>query len=220
MTVAEQYYEFHLLLNKNAAYKNVNVSPANYVFLFNRETKKWLNSFLKRNRGTSEIHDIQDLLISDEKLVKDQTLSQYDTFRLPEKFFEYADSTVNVSKDKCIKQIVAYLTKPFDVKSKFATSDFEPSYDFEETICNISDKKLLIYKKDFKIKEAFLSYYKIPDTIDIEGYVTVNNTPSSNQDSSLPDRLLTQVNERVVLETMRQFENQTGFQLSKERIIN
>ena len=218
MTSQELYYEFHLLFNKNASYQNIDVSKGNFVHLYNRELLRWLSDYILRNNSTQKIHDVQGLLTVNEKLELSNRNDRYDSFELPEQFFEFVDCISEVEKGGCKIKIINYIEKPKDALINLDT--FAPSFNFEEGLCNISKEKVLVYVGDFKINATYLSYYQKPTKIDLAGYEKIDGSLSSNIDSDLDERFQGEVLDRVVLEVMRQFENGNGHKLSQDRIIN
>lgn len=211
------YYDFHLLLNKNVSYQNINISIGNFVRLYNRELTRWLEDYFTKNNSNIRIHDLQSLLKTNQEL---ELLNRQDdvcTFKLPDEFYRFVDCVSSVERKGCKNSITNYLHKPSDVKT--ILDNYPPSFDFEEGLCNISEEKVVVYIGDFKINNTYLSYYLKPTEIDIEGYQKLDGTYSTTINSSLDDQLQQEVLDRVVLEVMRQFENGNGFKLSQDRIL-
>jgi hypothetical protein len=71
-----------------------------------------------------------------------------------------------------------------------------------------------------KINDAFLSYYKYPKKIDIAGYISIDNQTSTNISPELDDRFTNKVIAMTVEDFQRNNQDQLGFQLSKDRVIN
>lgn len=215
MTSEELYYQFNLLINKNASLENVNVPKANFVILYNREALYWLNNFIDVNSSTENIHDIQGLLKVDEKLNLIETTPEYYEYFLPERYFNFVDSKSHVSKNNCLGVVYNYLQKPKEI---LVNLDYQrPSFKFEESICNITENKLRVYVQDYKINSTYLSYYLIPEKIDLEGYININTGEfSKNVDSSLADLYQLQILDRVKTEVFREFENINAFNLTQK----
>lgn len=215
MSSQELYYQFSLILNKNYSQKNISYDKGNFVKIFNRELLLWLDEYIDKNNSNSNIKNIQGLITVDEKLNLETKGDRYNTYSLPSKFFDFINSYATCTKGKCTLDIPAFTEKPKLIQESLV--NVIPSFDFEETLCNIAGEKVLIYLGDFEIKDAYLSYYHTPQKIDIEGYRNIDGTYSKNIDSNLDELLQHQVINRTVIEVMRQFENGGGFNLSSTR---
>lgn len=215
MSSQELYYQFSIILNKNYSQKNINYDKGNFVKIFNRELLLWLDDYIDKNSSNSNIRNIQGLITVNEKLKLISKGDRYNTYSLPDKFFDFIDSYSVCKKDKCVINISNFIEKPKLIQE--ALVNVVPSFDFEETLCNIAGEKLLIYLGDFEINDAYLSYYHIPQKIDLAGYRNIDGTYSKDVDSDLEEICQYQIINRTVTEVMRQFENGNGFNLSSTR---
>ncbi len=216
MTSEQLYYNFNLLLNKNSSLKNVAETRPNFVLTYNRESLYWLNDFVKNRSSTQEIHDINGLLKADEKLNLNYTGENYYEYDLPYNYFHFADSKSDSTKGKCSSIVYNYLQKPKELHT--VLDNEQPSFEFEESVCNITEKKLRVYINDYKINNTYLSYYLKPEKIDLEGYIDLDTgLPSKTIDSSLDDLYQFQILDRVVLEVFRRFENTNAINISQNR---
>lgn len=217
MTSEELYYTFHLLLNKNASLKNVNITRANFVILYNREAILWLDNFIRTNSSTGRIHDLEQLLSVNKELEVINKNSNYYEYFLPENYFHFVSSVSTASKGSCTTNVRNYLIKPKEDNTSLENE--LPSFEFEESVCNIADKKLLVYIGDYQINSTYLSYYIYPEKIDLEGYTDINTGKYSRTvDTDLDEHYQHQILNRVVLEVMRQFENSNGINISQTRL--
>jgi hypothetical protein len=218
MTSKELYYQFHLLLNENANFKNVKISEGNFVLLFNRCAERWLNISIDLWMKDEDILNLQEFIKNDEKLdfyetVEKDSVIQY-KYKIPADYFTWVDSHSLVHKD-CSLYLTNYFVKPRDVR--IYLSDGFPSLEYEEGLCNISNNFLIVYAKDFTVSTTYLSYFKNPPKIDIEGYENLKGEKSKNIDSAISDVYLNQMLDMCVTEVQREFKDQLGFQVSKER---
>lgn len=218
MTSKELYYQFHLLLNENANFKDVKISEGNFVLLFNRCSERWLNIAIDSWMKDEDALNLQEFINNDEKLDFYETLEkdsvvQY-KYKIPTDYFTWIDSHSLVQKD-CSLYLTNYFVKPRDVRGYIA--DGYPSLDYEEGLCNISNNFLIVYAKDFTISTTYLSYFKNPPKIDIEGYENLKGEKSKNIDSPISDIYLNQMLDMCITEVQREFKNQIGIQVSKDR---
>lgn len=215
MSSEELYYNFQLVLNKNASQKNVQIPRGNFVAHYNRESNRWLEDYIKKNNSVDRINNVQGLITVNAPLslaIKKEETYYYD---LPNEYFEFINSRSSVLKGKCNKYVINYLTHP---KETLVSLDNEtPSFEFEESVCNIAENKLQVFTKDYKINNTYLSYYHKPSKIDLSGYQNINGENSITIDSELDDRYQHEIIDRMVTEIMREFENSNGFKFSQER---
>lgn len=217
MTSEKLYYNLNLILNKNASLKTVSIPKPNFVILYNREALFWLDDYIGKHSSTEDIHNIQGLLKVDAPLVLDKSTSEYYDYILPEDYFQFVDSKSEASQNKCTRTVYNYFQKPKEIHVNLEFQ--KPSFKFEESVCNISDKKLRIYVDEYKINTSYLSYYITPTKIDLEGYIDLDTgNPSQNIDSDLDEYFQFQILDRVALEIQREFENTNAINILQSKI--
>lgn len=215
-TSIELYKNYQLKLNKLSTNDNVDISPGEFVLIYNEVKNKWLISKY-RNVSTRYLDDIQELIEPDYKLNKVGENSQYDEFSLPNNFFDYIRSYSSCSRGDCKGRIVYNNEVKLVNLSQYLSDEYNtPSFDFEETVATFSNDKLQVYKKDFVIDSVFFTYYKYPKSIDIEGY-TKSGLPSTTINPELKDTQLDEIIDLCVLETQRRYSDVEGLKLSQTR---
>lgn len=220
MTSEELYYEFHLLVNKNNTQNNINIEKPHFVQLYNREYSKWLYEVLNNKNKDDSVNDLQELLITDVELKLSELKENLNIYLLPDDFFNYSESKITATKDKCTKLIYVYNIHPKEINVYLQDEFSKPSFEWEETISSISNNKLYIYKNLFEIEKCQLSYYRDVDNIDLEGYIRLDGKYSVNKDITLSDVYKRQILDRVAKEVNREFEDVNKFQLSQERLMS
>ena len=217
MTSQELYVEFKVLLNKNGRFTNVDYPKSNFVLLFNREQRRWYSQTINKKKDSDDINDIQNLLITRRLEFVDKK-SNYSSFSLPQDWFRFELFEIQAERG-CTKRINARpVTKLRNLNEILANEYTSPSFDWEETVYTVGGNKLSVYFSDFDITAVDCSYYQKLTNIDMSGYVKLDNTASSDIDSTLDDGYLEQILDRVVLEVQREVENQVGHQVSSERV--
>ena len=217
MTSIELYYESQLLLNKNATNVNINLEKENFVWLYNREAKRWLSDYIQKNSSNANVIDLQGVLSINKELSLVQKTKEYNTYNLPTDFYDFVDSYSTGVKGECEGVISNFLHKPKNIRAVLDNSLSSPSFEYEESICNIAEEKLIVYKKEYEIKNSYLSYYKQIEPIDLEGYQKFDGSFSTNVDTTLKPYVQSQIIDRVVTEVMREFENGNGYKVSVDR---
>lgn len=217
MTSLELYQKFHLLLNSNHLFQNVNVEIPHFVSLFNREKDRWLAQSIKEFGDNDRIFDLQSHYVSGVKLEQYSVLENKIFYSLPKNYFAYVSSYSNCNKEGKKGKVINYFTKPKDEIEYFSDEFNSPSFEFEESICNISNDKLLVYFKNYIIEDTYLSYYKEVLAIDIEGYRKIDGSYSKTINPDIGDFYLEQILDRCVTEIMREYQNNAGVQIGRDR---
>ena len=211
MNLADAYYEFSLLMNKNSERKDINIDKLNYIVLYNRESKRWLAEFIERNNNSDNIFTISELLVQDYKLVKTKTDTDKVEYKYPDDTFKILEgnSYSKVKSKTCSGIVYNYFRKTNDRNIQLEDKFTKPSLKWERGLGGLYSDKIVIYKTDFDIEESFISYYKSPKTIDVKN-------PDFDMDLDLSDYVIGQINDRIVSEVYREFNN-PGFNLAKTR---
>jgi hypothetical protein len=213
MTLNDAYYEFSLLLNKNSERKDIQLDKLNYIVLYNRESLRWVSEFLERNNNSDNIFTLSQLLVNAKKLTKKQTNLDNEEYELPNDFFKLlaGNSYSNVKATKCNEEgiVYNYFKKPNNWNIEIEDKFIRPSYAWERGLGEIYQNKIVIYKTDFDILNTFISYYKLPKKLNVK-------TPDYTEELELDDYTVGQINDRIVTEVYREFNN-GGYQLAATR---
>ena len=211
MNIKDAHYEFSLLLNKNSERKDINIDLLNYIVLYNRESKRWLVEFIERNNSTDNILTLNEFLINKHKLDKLKTNVNSVEYSYPDDFFRIlvGNSYSTVKNKSCTGIVYNYFKKPNDLNIQIEDKFTRPSIEWERGLGDLYRDKIVIYKTNFDIVDTFISYYKKPKTLDL-------NNPDLVSDLEMSDYLVSQINDRIVSEVYREFNN-PGFNLAKTR---
>jgi len=220
MTSFETYKRLLLKVNKNDTNADIDISKGEFVFLFNEQAKRWLKTKLNEKESVIDVQDLAEIQVKFKKLQKLDENDSYAIFKLPTNFFNYASSYSVCSSGNCKGvRIFNFPYKPLNENMLLEDANNQPSFDFEETIVDLSEGNLFVFKKDFAVDECYLNYYRSVINIDIEGYIRLDGTQSTNIDPDIQDQYVDEVIDRCALEVIRRYENPDGFQLAKERIV-
>ena len=66
----------------------------------------------------------------------------------------------------------------------------KPDFDFRETFYTIGEDSVRVYKSGFEVDTVYLTYYRYPKEVDIEGYVKSDGSNSTDIDPELDDKLI------------------------------
>lgn len=237
ISVTSSLYKIDLRLNKLATNDHQAIPVENKIFALNTAQIKLIKLKLNENNIYKEGFDAfkkryEDLQILVEaphdhplslQLV-DPQLNKWvaDLSLLLPKYMFYVDSYALADKGVC-KDHVMYvnkdLTKHADITVLLANNFVNPSFEYQETFCTISNNKYEIYgDSSFTFSKAYLSYIRYPQKIDFEGYINENGTPSITQNSELADYLEDELVDLAVQELAMSTENLSAAQASQQRI--
>jgi hypothetical protein len=220
MTSKEAYKKYLLKINKNDTNSNIKVSKGEFVLMFNEWMYQWVDEKFDKFLDSSDINELEYLLVKDIKLTQTGKDKNSVHFKFPKDLLKYASSYSEAEKGGCSSVLVNWNVKPRNVNVLLKDENNNPSFEYEETICTLEDGSLIVYVSDFTIKNQYLSYYKLPTAIDLEGYIKVDGSRSSNIDPmlSMPDLHIDQIINRCVIETTISYENAQATNLSASRL--
>ena len=78
---------------------------------------------------------------------------------------------------------------------------------------------LNVYTKDFDIERGVTTYYRFPKDIDIDGYVRIDGTASTNIDPEGTDCGSIKLYRCVPNCSLGNYSDVTGIEINKDRII-
>lgn len=219
MTSLEAYKTFLLKINKNDTNRNINISKGNFVLIYNEQKDIWLSKRLSKDNDSSDKNQLEALLVPDKEIEKVKDTKNYAVFELPKDLFQYETSFSIAEKGHC-KDRVLY-NWDFKAKNKnvlFQDENNNPSFEYEETLINLSEGNIIVYKTDFDITKQYITYYKQPEAIDIEGYRRVDGSLSKEINPTVSDYIVNQIINHCAIEVIRSYENPEGFALAKDRL--
>lgn len=214
MTSLEAYKLLLLKVNKNDSNSNRSLSKGEFVILFNEQQRIWTHLSIKNTTNGIEHQELNNLLVIDQKLEFDKKDFSSYVFKLPSNFEAFESSFSIADKDKCKgRKLTNWLVKPRNISVLLNSDNHNPSFDYEETICLLSNNKFHVFYKDFVVKECYMSFYKAPKNIDIEGYIKVNGSESTNIDpTELNDKQIEEILNRCAIEVEKNYRDIEGLQ--------
>lgn len=218
MTSIEAYKRYQLKLNSLTNSDNVDISPGEFVLIYNEQQNKWYESKFKGRSNKFVIDDVQVLANRDSPLTALSTYDDYAEYSLPTDYLDYVSSYCKASKNDCSKRIRAYQCMLPNKEILLRDQYNNPSYEYAETFITVSQDRLQVYKTDFTIDSVFLTYYRYPKGIDIAGYIRVDQSASTTIDPELNDEYVNEIIDWCVTDTDRSFKDPTSYQLSADRL--
>lgn len=218
MTSIEAYKAFELKINSQANSDNVDISPGEFVMLYNEQQPKWFESKFKGRTSRFVIDDVQSLAERDFALTASVVSEDYTEFSLPTNYFDYISSYCKAKKNDCSRRMRMFQVMLPDKEIYFRDEYNKPSFEYSETFVTLAKDKIQVYKTDFNVESVFLTYYRYPKAIDIAGYIKIDQSISTNIDPELIDEYVNEIIDWCVTEVQRSFKDAEGYQLSADRL--
>tara|TARA_R110000772_G_scaffold59348_9_gene134410 strand:+ start:2216 stop:2884 length:669 start_codon:yes stop_codon:yes gene_type:complete len=220
MKIENAYLQFLNLVNRNMTNNKVNVDKPRFIILYNDVANKYVEWILEK-RNEDAIRYVAPLLVPNKKLSNRRSKHTYDEFALPDDYFDLANLHIHAGGKSCGGvELKAWEIKAEDVEEKYNDKFQEPSLPWRDTFYHTADNKVLVYKKDFSIQEAFLSYYRYPVQVDIIGYTHIDGTPSQSVHPELGDKVIG----RILLAMSKEFSaingDSQGYQVDNARLFS
>lgn len=189
----------------------------------NNPSKLGLDGFKKRYQ------DLQFLCENPEDhpltlKLSDKHLNKYLTkiVDLKPKFMFYLDSYMIADKGNCKNNIVyanGDLIKHTDITLLLQNNNYKPSFEYQETIVDISSDELHYYTDGtFTPSLVYVSYIRYPKRVDIEGYIKFDGSASKTIHFELEDYLKDELLDLVVKDLAMFTENTPAVQNTMERL--
>lgn len=192
MTIEECYLKALQKAEENATNGGIKMDRARFVQLFNAEQVRLARSFLDQ-RNDNRVKYIQRLMVMSESLAKKEEIdnSKSTTFSFPSNYMEFINVSGVFTKEGCtVTDFNLWETKEEDVNELLADIFNRPDFEFRETFYTVGEDSVRIYRTDFTVDEAYLSYYRYPKNVDISGYIKYDGSQSSNIDPEMDDRFV------------------------------
>lgn len=232
ISVDELIYEFKLTLNKVNRQDNVEVPVEDIIVYLNKAQMSWIKTKINPNNVykvgyeaiRKRIDDLQVLKISNVPLTAVKT---NDLFHIGYEcslnnignYMFYISSYAIAQKKKCQEIMWLDLIKTGDLTTKYLDVNYNPSFEWRNSLATIGDDKLVSYSDGtFAITEVYLTYLRYPKAIDKEGYVKLDGTDSSTQDCELPDYAKSDIVDLAVKFAAQTMDNQIQAAFAEDRL--
>lgn len=215
----EIYYKFLVKINKGSTEFNISCDRVVFSSLINEQKHKWAKKTLLKDKDSILIDQLQEI-VTDNILNSPNEKNEYSEFTFSDDYYETIGGTCKAEKNGCKQTLRMREVKNQDKNLLYYDENSEPNFDFEWTFYTLQKDKLRVYKKDFKITEATIEFYKVINEFDVEGYTKLDGNLSTNKPLQLSDNKIDEIIDEAALEYSRIYENQIAFQLGKERTNN
>lgn len=218
ITSVEAYKKFELKINKLSTNDNVDISPGEFVLVFNEQQQKWYE-YNFRNVGTRYVDAVQKLIAHDIELLPKENHLNHTDFELPSNYFDYINSYSLATQGNCKNRVIyneeiKIVNKNILYKDEYNT----PSFDYQEGFVTLAGNLLQVYKKDFEITSTIITYYRYPQNIDIAGYIKIDGKNSVDINPELDDHHVDEVIDWCIREVTSDYSDAEGYQFAERRV--
>lgn len=220
ITSEQAYLKFIQKVNKNFTNDNISVDRGRFVLIFNEVQNRFVEWILEK-RNSDDIRDIQLLLEKDVKLSKDAKILNHQDFKLPDDYFSFVNLQVFAKSGSCgTSKIGVHEVKSENVEELLIDENNKPSFEFRETFYTISGDTVDIYTDNFDISKAYLTYYRYPKQIDLEGYINIEGKTSTSINPEFEDRIVDRILNAAAKDFDINNENFNKSQFDNQRIFS
>ena len=220
MNINETYLKFLNKVNKNFTNDNASVDKGRFIIIYREAEKKYVNSIFTE-KNSDKIRDIQFLKVRNNQLKKSESFDDFQSFKLPIDFFKYINLRVEAKQGSCTDMLQSvFEVKGENIHELYDDKNNEPSFYYRETFYTFGNNCVDVYKKDFDISNVFLTYYRFPRPVDIEGYVKLDGSFSTNIDSEFSDDNVDKILDICVKDFNINSENLERYQIDNNEVIS
>jgi len=212
------YLKFLQKVNKGNSQFNITCDRARFVLIINECKNRWVEKHIK-SKDSILIESLQEIVKTVE-YNQGTDKGDYIEYVLNEDFYESISAKCEAKKGECKGVVYSRELKNQNKNIYQFDENLKPDFDFEWSFHSIQANTLRIYKTDFSILLTTFSYYKVLEEFDIEGYINIDNQPSQNKEFILSDQYVDQIINMAAEEFMRDYENQNGLLIAKDRTQN
>jgi hypothetical protein len=199
MKIEDVYLGCKLRVESNVTNGGVALDKPRFVDLFNASQIKFIDDCLKRKNDDS-IRDIDILLRRDVRLEKTGKTLGKAMFKKPKDLYSYINVRGEAVRGKCVADdFLLWEAKPENVHELLTDEYNKPSFKYRETFYTIGGDGIAAYTDGFDIRAIYMTYYRNPVQVDIEGIVREGGV-SSSIDPEFADRVVVRIMDILVKE--------------------
>jgi len=216
MKYKQAYDRYLIKTEKNGTNDNISTNHGMFVKIYNEAQNKYYEWLLDR-KSEDDVRYIQKTLIQDKKINAGQTKTDFNTFPLPNDYFDFGSTWAKASTEKCKGVEIELFEMKTENKNEVLQDEFQkPSFKYREAPFTISSDAIQVYKDDFDVPSIYLSYYRYPKQMSL-----VNNSdpesPFLDEETEFDDKLT----DRIISLCAKEFDlnsENSRVQLQQQRV--
>lgn len=230
-------YKIDQRLNKLSSFEHQSIALEDKLLAANESQIKLIKNKIGQNNVykiglegfKKRYQDLQFLVENPEDhplplVLSDKIMHKYisNVSSISPKYMFYIDAYILADKGNCKDRVLVCnpdLVKHADIQLLLNNNNFKPSFEYQETIIDISSDELHVYSDGtFTPKKLFLTYIRYPKKIDKSGYVNFDGSDSADQDCELEEYLEDELLDLIVENLAMYTENSSAVAYAKERL--
>jgi len=192
MNFEESYQKYLILSESNGTTDKLSTNKSGFAVKYNIAQNKVIEWLIESN-GTDENRYLQSIKEPYKELDLINKKEDYFSFSIPKDYFEFIDLKILAGKDSCQNQLFRTReVKGENVSNLLIDSFSNPSFKYRETFYTISKNNVQVYRDDFNIDYAEMSYYRYPKQVSLEN----PDNPESifkNEQLDFDDKLINRI---------------------------
>lgn len=165
-----------------------------FVDTFNEATLSIVREVIPVLGSNQELREFMQVLLTPAEL-SGVVQGRHYSYPLPDNFEAWSDAYVEAVKGQCKLKLRVWKADPGEETRYYSDGMYCPSFEWEETFATLGSNKARVFVKDFELLKLYLTYYREPRLVDLEGYETENG-PSTNIDPEFDGRFLEMILDR------------------------
>jgi len=220
MSIEEAYNQFLVKVNKNYKSSNVVASKDRFITLYNEEQVRRVE-FALENKNDDSIRSIQQFLTTSTPLPATFIQGNKTSVSLPEDYLEFSSAYCTVSAGECDNiRLSLFEIKDFDTEEVLSDVNNSPSLSYREAPFYIGGDAIQVFTEGFTVNTATVTYYRYPRTVDISGYIHLDNTASTNIGPEGDSAFINKVISMCAESFFRNYGDTNQVTINKDRIQN
>jgi hypothetical protein len=167
MNFEESYEKYLVLSESNGTTSNLSTDKSRFAVKYNISQNKIIEWFIENN-STDDNRYLQSIKKPYEALTAPIIKEDYKQFSIPVDYFDFINLRVVGSNGTCTSQrLKSEEAKAENVDNLYLDVNSEPSFKYRETFYTLADNNVQVYKKNFTIDSAEMSYYRYPKQVEL-----------------------------------------------------
>lgn len=167
MNFEESYQKYLVLSESNGTTSNLSTDRSRFAVKYNISQNKTIEWFIENN-STDDNRYLQSIKKPYENLTGTNIEEEYKQFLIPADYFDFINLRVVGSNDTCLSQrLKSEEVKAENVDNLYLDPNSEPSFKYRETFYTLTNDNVQVYRKNFNIDSAEMSYYRYPKQVEL-----------------------------------------------------
>lgn len=207
MEIKKVYLKFTDRINKLSSNQGAHIGGLRqFVDTFNEATYSLISEYLRIDSMTDEIREFLAVIRTSDEITGFER-GRFFLFSLPDNFEHLDNFYVSAQKGGCTHDLYVWPVASGEESIRYVDELTCPDFEFQETFYTQIGSDLRVYVKDFILLKMYLTYYRRPNLVNIEGFLMEDGSPSFNVDPEWDGRNLEKILDRAARIHLRNTTN-------------